>query len=563
MKIGAIKMAIFRAEVKPISRGKGHNAVAAAAYRSGEELEDTNQFNSERTTHDYSNKSDVLHKNIILTDELTNANFSISRQDLWSKVEEHEVTQRGKKLKQNARVAREWLLALPHEFSDKENIELAEKFAKRLVDDLGVIADCCIHKPSLKTNAPKAQPKGNTADKEVEKEDDRNIHAHIMFTTRKAKLNAASQLVFTDKAECELDGQARAKAGLEKEKDYLREVRAIWADMLNERLKEYGLKEVTHLSYKDQNLNILPTVHEGRNPFTADKKRHNDEVTERNELVFKSRVDTLEKLAALADEDHNVTKRFSEITKRFTGTTDKLAARNSKLSEHTAKRTEYSKRQLENCELAASEANRLIESKPSRPITVTVTDPKLVRRAIVSSERTIAAAEFATYDAEFSTQEYRRRFDLVQKNKILHLAANFARRTEKMNCVLYSHEEKESDPAFDRKFDRRQISALDDFATQTGLVRDRDNDEMQHDFISRVADFFSDKENRDKHREIFEMIKEPGTDKRRHAETLLNASRATLDSKLHTDSSDLLKTSQRAENSLSNTDNSSYESPSP
>ena len=45
LKTKGVKMALYRAEVKPISRGKGHNAVAAAAYRAGEELTDTNQFN--------------------------------------------------------------------------------------------------------------------------------------------------------------------------------------------------------------------------------------------------------------------------------------------------------------------------------------------------------------------------------------------------------------------------------------------------------------------------------------------------------------------------------------
>ena len=85
-------MALFRAEVKPISRGKGHNAVAAAAYRSGEKLEDTNLYNPHRTEHDFSKKSDVLHKAIILPTALAQPDFSISRQELWSQVEAHEVT---------------------------------------------------------------------------------------------------------------------------------------------------------------------------------------------------------------------------------------------------------------------------------------------------------------------------------------------------------------------------------------------------------------------------------------------------------------------------------------
>ena len=294
-------MALFRAEVKPISRGKGHNAVAAAAYRAGEKLEDTNPYNLYRTEHDFSKKSDVLHKAIILPSALEEANFSISRQDLWSQVEAHEVTQRGQKMKSNARVAREWLLALPHELSNAENIELAEAFTKRMVNDLGVIADCCIHDPSLKSRAPAPKPSASSADKELVNEDERNIHAHILFTTRQATLNAQNELVFTDKADCELDGTARKKKGLVKEADYLKEIRELWADMLNERLLAHDIAPVTAASYQDRNLDILPNVHTGRDPLTIDKQRYNDVINDRNQRVLQERVDTLQRLSNRAN----------------------------------------------------------------------------------------------------------------------------------------------------------------------------------------------------------------------------------------------------------------------
>lgn len=311
-------MALFRAEVKPISRGKGHNAVAAAAYRAGEKLEDTNQFNPKRTTHDYSKKSDILHKRIILPAQIADAGFFINRQDLWSKVEEHEVTQRGQKMKKDARVAREWLLALPHELSNEENVALAEEFATTLANELGVIADCCIHSPKLATNNDDLTPKptSSTADKESTQEDERNIHAHIMFTTRKATINAAGALQFTDKVDCELDGTARKKKGLVKEDDYIKQIRSMWAAMINRRLVKRGIKEVSHLSYRDRNLDILPQVHEGKDPLTMNKKAHNNDITRRNELVFKSRINTLQRLANRANEQPIATNRFLERTSK-------------------------------------------------------------------------------------------------------------------------------------------------------------------------------------------------------------------------------------------------------
>lgn len=345
-------MALFRAQVKPISRAKGHNAVAAAAYRAGEELTDKNKYNANAMTHDFSKKTDVMHKNIILPALLAEQNFEIERADLWSKVEEHEVTKKDQTMKANARVAREWLLALPHELSDQENIELAEEFAQKMADDLGVIADCCIHHPGLlKFDAPK--PGNRKADTD-DKEDHRNIHAHIMFTTRIAELNAANELIFTDKADSELDGTARKIKGLAKEADYIKQVRAEWAQMCNKRLIEHGIKEVTSLSYKDRKLDILPTVHTGRDSQADDKREHNDDIIRRNELVFNSRAATVERFADRANESTRINSEFEEYTSKRVGRSERASA-------DTDKRIEYSERYAESYDESAKIFNQLTE----------------------------------------------------------------------------------------------------------------------------------------------------------------------------------------------------------
>ena len=55
-------MAIFHCPIKPVSRGKGKSAVAAAAYRSGEKI--TNEYDG--VTHDYTKKGGVVHTEILL-----------------------------------------------------------------------------------------------------------------------------------------------------------------------------------------------------------------------------------------------------------------------------------------------------------------------------------------------------------------------------------------------------------------------------------------------------------------------------------------------------------------
>jgi hypothetical protein len=79
-------------------------------------------------------------------------------------------------------------------------------FAKSLVDRYGVIADLAIHAPS-------------------EKGDQRNYHAHILLTTRKASVDEYNQLVLGEKSDIELSNAKRATLGLAKTQDDIKEIR--------------------------------------------------------------------------------------------------------------------------------------------------------------------------------------------------------------------------------------------------------------------------------------------------------------------------------------------------
>ncbi|WP_051086862.1 MobA/MobL family protein [Psychrobacter lutiphocae] len=132
-------MAIFIASSKSISRGKGQSEVASASYRAGEKLEDKRYGK----VHNYSKRYGVMSADIILPSSLKDKKISINRSELWNKAEQAEN-------RKDATVAREWLVNLPYELSEKERKELAHKFSQELADRYGVIKDCAIHKPADK-----------------------------------------------------------------------------------------------------------------------------------------------------------------------------------------------------------------------------------------------------------------------------------------------------------------------------------------------------------------------------------------------------------------------------
>jgi|26BtaG_2_1085354.scaffolds.fasta_scaffold03649_1 hypothetical protein len=338
-------MAIFRAETKHISRSKKDNVVSAAAYRSGEKLTDTNKFNPDAKTHDYTRKQGVMAKGIILPSSLIEQNFTIGRQQLWSSVEQHETTTRsvkGSRLKQTARLAREWLLALPTELSDEENEQLTAEFTQRLANDLGVIGDYCIHKPTVGNYKPKADyiesydpgtqkiEKTRVYDLKATEPDSRNIHAHIMFTTRKVELDKGS-LVFGEKADSERSEKWRQEKGLSNGGDYLKEIRHLWADMVNERLEQKHILPITAKSYKDLGINIIPQQKQGKDAstlalygFKPPIIGYNNDFREQNKAYIKSAADR-----CIARESQSARERSDSIesaNRWLSGANNSLAA---------------------------------------------------------------------------------------------------------------------------------------------------------------------------------------------------------------------------------------------
>lgn len=203
-------MAIYHLSVKTISRSSGRSATGAAAYRAGARIKD------ERTGElfDYRRRKGVLHTEIVLPSGAPS--WAADRERLWNAAEQAET-------RKNSTVAREFEVALPHELSLSAQKALAIAFAREIVQLHGCAADVCIHAPNSKGDA-------------------RNVHAHILLTTRILDSDG-----FGGKTR-ELDDR---KSG-----PRLIEIwRERWAELANQYLKQHGIRErVDHRSLRDQGI---------------------------------------------------------------------------------------------------------------------------------------------------------------------------------------------------------------------------------------------------------------------------------------------------------------------
>ena len=143
-------MAIYHLSAKIISRKTGRSATAAAAYRAAERIDDRRTGE----IHDYTKKRGIEHAEIILP---SGVNWTPGRAELWNAVE-------AKNKRQDAQVAREFVVALPDELTAEARQRLAVQFAREIADTYRVAADVAIHAPGREG-------------------DHRNHHAHILTST--------------------------------------------------------------------------------------------------------------------------------------------------------------------------------------------------------------------------------------------------------------------------------------------------------------------------------------------------------------------------------------------
>jgi len=221
------------------------------AYRAGEKLTD------ERTglTHDFTKKEGVVY-----TEILSKLDTELDRSKVWNLAEKSEN-------RKDARTAREWVIALPDELDEEQRKELAKEFAQSLVDRYGVIADLAIHAPSQNGS-------------------DKNHHAHILLTTRKAELDTENKLVLTQKSEIELSNTKRKSLGIGTSQEEIKQIRATWANLANHALEYAGYRErIDHRSYADQGNQLQATIHEGSKVTQMRRKGIDTEISRFNDTI--------------------------------------------------------------------------------------------------------------------------------------------------------------------------------------------------------------------------------------------------------------------------------------
>lgn len=218
-------MAIFYCQTIPISRSKGRSATAASSYRSAEKILDKKSG----TEHDFTRKKGVLDKFLF-------NNAGLSRSELWNIAEQSEN-------RTDSRVAREWQLALPHELKRDSHQRIIESFSKALIDQYGVAVDVCVHAPG----------RGK---------DHRNIHAHLLMTTRPILSDGS---LGKEKTHLEWSDTKLRKLGIKTAREQIESIREKWASVVNQELEAAGLMErISHLSLKEQGVTgKIPQIHVG------------------------------------------------------------------------------------------------------------------------------------------------------------------------------------------------------------------------------------------------------------------------------------------------------------
>jgi ATP-dependent exoDNAse (exonuclease V) alpha subunit len=255
-------MAIYFLNLKTFGRSGGSSAVSAAAYRAGERIRD------ERTgkTYDHSDRQDVMHKEIILPGEFAadDMGWAHDRSNLWNTAESAET-------RKNARVAREYLVALPVELRHEDRLSLVRGFSRELVERYRFALDVAIHAPR---DFPGSDP--------------RNFHAHLLATTREVTTEGLGQ-----KTTVEWNDSTRREAGMGPGIGELVHVRQRWAEATNSALEAAHLNaRIDHRTLAAQGIDREPAPHFPRAAIEMERHGYRSDVAERIREEYQARVES-------------------------------------------------------------------------------------------------------------------------------------------------------------------------------------------------------------------------------------------------------------------------------
>lgn len=235
----------YHLSVTVIGRGTGRSAVACAAYRSGEALRDERYGK----VHDYARRRGILETGIELPQGAPE--WMRDRERLWNAVEAAE-------RRKDAQLAREFVLAFPHQLNADQRRELLLEFVRLEITSRGLAADWAIHAP-------------NRAG------DERNLHAHLMCSLR--GINAEG---FEAKKDRSLNAT-----------DQLVVWRERWAQLQNKALSRYRILDgdgqplrVDHRSFDARGIGREATFHMGVHATAMQRRGVATELGEANRAIL-------------------------------------------------------------------------------------------------------------------------------------------------------------------------------------------------------------------------------------------------------------------------------------
>ena len=247
-------MALYHFSVKQVSRGKGQTVVNSAAYISGQKL--YNDYYGQ--VHDYTRKSGVMFTEILKPDYVPER--LSDRETLWNEVERAE---KGKR----AQLAYSFDIALQNELTLEENIQLAREFCQEQFVARGMIVDLAVHEGKSKDGDEPDNPHfhvlapirpfteegiwGNKQKREYVLDEEGN---RIKDAKGKYVFNAVSTTGWNDP-------------------ELLKEWRKAWTEKVNDKFRECHMAaRIDHRSYKEQGIDLIPTIHEGYEVRAMEKK---------------------------------------------------------------------------------------------------------------------------------------------------------------------------------------------------------------------------------------------------------------------------------------------------
>ena len=248
-------MASYHCQIQAINR-KERSMIAVSAYINAK------SYTDDRTgmTFDYSKKKGFLYSYAYAIDE-NNKRVKLDNQELWNKAEHAEK-------RKDARVGREYIIAIPHELMQKgkkkQGLDCVFEYCDKIAKRYGVAIEFAIHDQD---------------------DNNKNFHAHILTTTRKATFKD-SELVLTEKSDLELSDKKLRELGKKTGKEQITSLRKLNADVSNKHLAKNGFDErVDHRTLKAQGIDRLPQIHLSRAEMELEKRGKKTKRGDYNRLI--------------------------------------------------------------------------------------------------------------------------------------------------------------------------------------------------------------------------------------------------------------------------------------